>query len=176
MLNVRRRSRFCLRVGLAALAMSASACSRSAPETKRASPPVTHGPAPPVGLYGVWVGKARRRSVNDTLVLLADSVARGWNREADGYAIAVSRWHLRYLSKDPVDSRHDWNGLRYQDGGDLSCVLRPDATCVSLPELCLGDGGRWDCMGFRFLRDSLALSNGERYRRVAKASTQDRPH
>lgn len=91
---------------------------------------------------------------------MADSVAHGWDTTA-----AVTRWHLHYLSKDAVDARRDVNGGRYQDGGDLSCEVRPDASCVSAPELCLGDGPSSHCMGFRFHGDSLALSNGAKYKR-----------
>ena len=119
--------------------------------------------ATPVGLFGTWIEAGGRA---DTLALRPDSTASGWNRRPDQPAVMVSRWAVRFLSKDPVSSRSDWLGHRFQDGGDLTCTVKPDSTCVSAPVLCLGDDDALDCMGFRYQRDSLALSNGMRYVRA----------
>jgi hypothetical protein len=123
-------------------------------------------PRLPVGLFGTWV-QASRVPAPDTLVLREDSTARGWNRRHDEPPMFVTRWKVAFLSKDPISSRADFLGMIYQDGGDLSCTMAPDSTCVSAPVLCLGDATKYDCMGFRYRNDSLALSNGARYQRIA---------
>jgi hypothetical protein len=142
------------------------ACSKTPPASKR----VSASAAPPVGLYGVWVSTQNHTSRQDTLFLLAHSVARGWSGKPGQPSMAVTRWQIKYLSKDPRDTRRDWNGGRYQDGGDLACTTAPDSTCVSAPVPCIGDAAPLDCMGSRFHGDSLALSNGANYRRAGADS------
>ncbi|MGH7654004.1 MAG: hypothetical protein ACREN6_05010 [Gemmatimonadaceae bacterium] len=121
--------------------------------------------AAPIGLFGPWTQSGPGAHA-DTLVLLPDSVAHGWDREPGTRAMAVNRWKIQYRSKDPAESRRDRLGMTYQDGGDLHCTVTQDSPCVSLPVFCLGDAAGYDCMGFRYHGDSLALSNGARYRRV----------
>lgn len=123
-----------------------------------------HPRAMPVGLFGTWVDR-RQRPVPDTLVLREDSTASGVNRRVDDVPMRVTRWKVAFLSKDPITSRADVLGGIYQDGGDLSCTMAPDSTCVSAPVLCLGDTTSYDCLGFKYRGDSLALSNGARYER-----------
>jgi hypothetical protein len=121
--------------------------------------------AAPVGLFGTWVQSAPGART-DTLVLLPDSVAHGWDREPGKPAIAVTKWTIQYRSKDPADSRRDLLGKHYQDGGDVHCSVTQDSSCVGLPVFCLGNAATYECIGFRYHGDSLALSNGARYRRA----------
>ena len=139
-----------------------------------AAPPPVEKPAPSlprtaIGLVGTWVRKPPLDVRHDTLVLHADSSASGWivkDPESDT-VIAVARWQVTFLSKDPAVSRTDMPG-RYQDGGDLSCTKHPDSTCVSAPVFCLGPVGQLYCQGMTFRGDTLWLSGEGRLVRVAR--------
>jgi hypothetical protein len=150
---------------IAALLVLACTAGRSA--SSRAGASVAS--APPVGLYGAWVSTQDRTARPDTLLLLPNSVARGRVARPGQPAITASRWQIKYLSKDSRNTRRDQMGGPYQDGGDLSCTVAPDSTCVSAPVFCIGGAGTLDCMGFRFHGDSLALSNGAKYRRAPRS-------
>ena len=147
-------------------ALLAVGCRDTAPVKK----PATASPARvPIALLGTWVRTPSRDASHDTLVLRADSIATGWLRlESDSSTvIAVSRWTVAFLSRDPAVARTDMPG-RYQDGGDFGCMKHPDSTCVSAPVLCLGPVGQPHCQGMSFKHDTLWLSGEGRYVRVAR--------
>jgi hypothetical protein len=156
-----------VRASHAIVALLFLACTRTPPASRHAT--ARAAGAPPVGLYGMWISTRDQPSGHDTLFLLPNSVARGRIGEPGQPAVTVTRWQIKYLSKDARDTRRDRLGGQYQDGGDLSCTVAPDSTCVSAPVLCIGDRTRLDCMGFAFHGDSLELSNGAKYRRAARS-------
>jgi hypothetical protein len=123
----------------------------------------------PVALLGTWVRTPSRDARHDTLVLRADSIATGWLRlESDSTTvIAVSRWTVAFLSRDPAVARTDMPG-RYQDGGDARCAFRPDSTCVSAPVFCFGPVGQLHCQGMTFRHNTLWLSGEGRYVRIGR--------
>lgn len=136
-----------------------------APASRLATPRVRA----PVGLLGTWVRSPSRDARHDTLVFRADSTATGWMRTMrdTNTVVAVSRWHVGFLSRDPVVARTDMPG-RYQDGGDGGCMVHPDSTCVSAPVFCLGPVGQLYCQGMTFRGDTLWLSGEGRLVRVAR--------
>src|SRR5262249_23052023 len=94
--------------------------------------------------------------------------------------IPFERWHVLYLSKDPIGTRRDF-GFKLQDGGDAECSMRiravkPRAPCTSAPVLCFSPdttGGHFSpdttariCVTFKYARDSLALQSGGSYVRA----------
>lgn len=85
-------------------------------------------------------------SSSDTIVLNADSSARGWIL-SEGRRVPVSRWKVAYLSTDPVGSRRDF-GLKLQDGGDAKCMNDRNASCVSAPVLCVNVKEYYRCVVF----------------------------
>jgi hypothetical protein len=106
---------------------------------------------------------------HDTLVLRADSIATGWmlkDPESDT-VIAVARWQVTFLSRDPAVARTDMPG-RYQDGGDVGCTMHPDSTCVSAPVFCFGPVGQLYCEGMTFRGDTLWLSGEGRLVRISR--------
>jgi hypothetical protein len=129
------------------------------------TPPPRVRPAP-VGLFGTWVQAPGQVHRIDTLILGADSAARGFHRDALDSVWTVSNWTIRFRSRDAVESRSDLIGGGFQDGGDASCTFDADTNCVSAPVLCLGDSMRKNCVAFRWRGDSLSLQNGARYARA----------
>lgn len=148
------------------LALVGGGCRDAAPPppVERATPAPAHAA---IGLVGTWVRKPPLDVRHDTLVLRADSSASGWilrDPESDT-VIAIARWQVTFLSRDPAVSRTDMPG-RYQDGGDVSCTMHPDSTCVSAPVFCLGPVGQLYCQGMTFRGDTLWLSGEGRLVRV----------
>lgn len=131
-------------------------------------PPVHAHTRAPIGLVGSWV-QIRPDSVRgDTLTLRADFRASGLvpRYQGDTLIMHATRWKVQFTSHDPVAMRGDWYGGR-EDGGDVSCVFGNDSTCVSGPLLCIGDTTAYQCVAFRFGRDSLSLSTGARFVRAS---------
>jgi hypothetical protein len=149
------------------LALALLACTeKPAPVVEKS---VSSPPRRPVALLGTWVRMPPLDVRHDTLVLRPDSSASGWILKNPGSdtVIAVARWQVAFLSKDPAATRTDMPG-RYQDGGDLGCTKHPDSTCVSAPVFCFGPVGKLDCPGMTFRGDTLWLSGEGRFVRVAR--------
>lgn len=139
------------------LALAVIGCRDAAPPAVEKSEPSP--PRAAVGLIGTWVRQPPLDARHDTLVLRADSTASGWmlkDPESDT-VIAVARWQVTFLSRDPAVTRTDMPG-RYQDGGDFGCTKHPDSTCVSAPVFCFGPVGQLYCEGMTFRDDTLWLS------------------
>jgi hypothetical protein len=148
------------------LAVLLVACTKE-PVEEAAEPFV---PTPPVAFLGDWIRIAPAAIRGDTLRLRADSTADGVIPWPPNRMARISRWKIRFGSKDPVGTRADWR-QGYTDGGDAECVLRDGGPeCVSLPLLCLGASGEYMCSAFAFTPDSLSLASGLRYIRL-----RDRP-
>jgi hypothetical protein len=132
-------------------------------------------PRTPVALVGTWLRSPSHDPRHDTLVFRADSTASGWMRlmSDSTTVVAVARWKVGFLSRDPAVARTDMPG-RYEDGGDGSCTFHPDSTCVSAPVFCLGPVGDLDCQGMTFRGDTLWLANNGRYVRIARAGREVR--
>lgn len=161
-----------MRVPHILLVLCVLACSDKPAPVARTHSPEPARPRPPVALLGTWLRSPALDGRHDTLVLRADSSATGWIRSSDkaDTVIAVARWQVSFLSRDPVAARTDVPG-RYQDGGDVGCTMHPDSTCVSAPVLCLGPVGQLDCHGMTFRGDTLWLDREGRYLRVADTDT-----
>jgi hypothetical protein len=131
-------------------------------------------PPAPVGLYGEWLRVAPSDLAGDTLRLSADSTAAGvipWPPQTRSLA-RITRWHIRYASRDAVVEREDWR-QGHADGGDTDCFLRrePDQSrCRSLPLICLGGLTQFSCEKFVYTPDSLLFSTGLRYVRIHPAT------
>jgi hypothetical protein len=142
----------------------------SAPDTLASLAP----PPAPVGLYGEWLRVAPPALAGDTLRLAADSTASGvvpWPPHTRSLA-RITRWHVRYASRDAVTEREDWR-QGHTDGGDADCFLRrePNPTrCRSLPLICLGGLTEFACEKFVYTPDSLLFSTGLRYVRIHPGS------
>jgi hypothetical protein len=135
-------------------------------------PLAANAPRAPVALIGDWVRVAPATLRGDTLSLRADSSARGvipWGTATT--FVRISRWQLRFASRDPVAAREDWR-QGHKDGGDADCATgRTAAGCTSLPLLCLGAANEYQCEAFEFSPpDSLAFSSGLRYIRATGAA------
>ena len=152
------------RVALPAITLSLGAC-RGRDDT-----PASRGALPAVprvarAFVGDWLRVAPQRLRGDTLRLRADSTADGIIPWPPDRLARVSRWKLRFGSKDPVDARGDWRE-GFTDGGEADCVMRDDAACISMPLLCLGAAVEVMCNAFVVTSDSLLLADGQRFRRV----------
>lgn len=153
------------------LALTVNGCRQSAPPPSENTAPLP--PRSAVGLLGTWVRTQSLDVRHDTLVLRADSSAAGWMLkypESDT-VVAVARWQVAFLSRDPAATRTDMPG-RYQDGGDFGCFRHPDSTCVSAPVFCLGPTGMLVCEGMTFRGDTLWLSSEGRFVRVARVDSR----
>jgi len=126
-----------------------------------------------VALFGEWLRIAPRELRGDTLVLRADSVARGlWPWRPDSLA-RISRWELRFGAREPATARADWR-QGHDDGGDIGCILGRVADCRGLPMLCVIAAGEAACEKFHYAApDSLYFSNGLRYVRVRRSATDE---
>jgi hypothetical protein len=125
-------------------------------------------PPEPIGLYGEWLRVAPRALAGDTLRLSPDSTAFGVIPWPPQGLARITRWHLRYASRDAVTDREDWR-QGHGDGGDADCFFRrePDpARCRSLPLICLGGLTQFSCEKFVYTPDSLLFSTGLRYVRI----------
>jgi hypothetical protein len=125
-------------------------------------------PPSPIGLYGDWLRVAPPALAGDTLRLAADSTAAGVIPWPPQGLARITRWHLRYASRDAVAERTDWR-QGHGDGGDAACFLQrePDPTqCRSLPLICLGGLTEFYCEKFVYTPDSLLFSSGLRYVRI----------
>ncbi len=125
-------------------------------------------PPAPIGLYGDWLRVAPPALAGDTLRLSADSTAAGVIPWPPQGLARITRWHLRYASRDAVAERADWR-QGHGDGGDAACFLQrePDpAQCRSLPVICLGGLTDVYCEKFVYTPDSLLFSSGLRYVRI----------
>jgi hypothetical protein len=164
-----------MRFGALFISLLVLACSRDAEQAHVATsaPDTLAPPAPPpapVGLYGDWLRVAPPALAGDTLRLSADSTAAGvvpWPPQTRSLA-RITRWHVRYASRDPVVDRADWR-QGHTDGGDADCFLRREpnpSRCRSLPLICLGGLTQFSCEKFVYTPDSLLFSTGLRYVRI----------
>lgn len=126
-------------------------------------------PPAPIGLYGEWLRVAPSALAGDTLRLSPDSTAAGLIPWAPKGLARVTRWHVRYGSRDAVAARADWR-QGHADGGDAPCVFRLESPthCRSLPLLCLGGLTQFACEKFVYTPDSLLFSSGLRYVRIGQ--------
>lgn len=154
------------------LALSVGGCRDNAPPP--VEKPAPSPPRAPIAMLGTWLHRPSLDARHDTLVLHADSTATGWMKEetdSGTVVLAVARWKVAFMSKDPVVDRTDMPG-RYQDGGDVICSMRPDSTCISAPVLCLEPVGRKPfCQGMTFRGDTLWLSNEGRFVHVSDGAS-----
>ena len=146
---------------LAALCVLTTECAKDPPPVRVASRVRT-----PVGLLGEWITTAPRALRGDTLVLRADSSARGiipWER---GYA-RVNAWQIRFGSREPAVTRSD-HAQGHLDGGDYECESgKVTEGCTGLPLFCFRSGQQMWCQAFAYRPpDTLALSSGLRYLRI----------
>jgi hypothetical protein len=162
-----------MRIPTILLALALIACRDAPPPVAQKAQPSP--PRPPVALLGTWLRTPSLGARHDTLVLRPDSTATGWMlRHPDSdTVVAVARWKVAFLSRDPATARADIPG-HYQDGGDPGCTFHSDSTCVSAPVFCLGPVGDLACHGMTYRPDTLWLSNDGRYVRIARSGDSAR--
>jgi hypothetical protein len=117
-----------------------------------------------------WLRVAPTLHKGDSLHLYADSSAQGFIPWPPNRLARISRWKIRYMSKEPVGTRQDWR-QGYTDGGDAACMRDGEPGCVSLPTLCLGAEAEYSCEAFALTPDSLLLSTGAQYIRLTPIIT-----
>lgn len=157
------------------LLVVAGACGRTDASRSEA---VAASPIPrrPRAFVGAWRRIAPTRLRGDTLRLSADSSAEGIVPWPPNRLARISRWRIRFGSKDPAATRADWR-QGYSDGGDAECVLQDNPSCTSMPLLCLGAATEVICSPFVVTADSLMLADGQRFVRLTAedATTKDIP-
>jgi hypothetical protein len=153
------------------LALPLAGCqANESPNNSALAEPVR--PHAAVSLVGDWLVVAPSRLKGDTRRLRADSTAEGIIPWPPNRYARVSRWKIRYMSKDPVGTREDWR-QGFSDGGDAECMRDGEPGCVSLPTLCLGAEAQYVCEAFAQPADSLLLSTGLQYVRIAPKPRSD---
>jgi len=143
--------------------LALATCRAGEPARTSSSEPLK--PQPALALVGNWLRVAPEHLKGDTLRLRADSSAEGIIPWPPNKFASVTYWKIRYMSKDPVGTRHDWR-QGYTDGGDAECMREGELGCVSLPTLCLGATGQYKCEAFALTPDSLLVSTGLQYVRL----------